>query len=101
MNPNRKTPNEEEAEATAIKALAFLSGDAELLGRFLALTGLDPSDIRAMIADPSFLVATLEFLLTDDAILLAFASNNALAPEEVLAAKARLDPMSRADTGAL
>ncbi|WP_319529034.1 DUF3572 domain-containing protein [uncultured Cohaesibacter sp.] len=99
MIANRSLPSFEEAESLAIKALGFLSSDAELMGRFLALSGLDPSDLRQVAAEPSFLAAILDFLLADDALVLAFASNNAIAPEAVVTAKARLDPMSMATTG--
>ncbi|WP_244574472.1 DUF3572 domain-containing protein [Cohaesibacter sp. ES.047] len=89
----------EEAEALAIDALGFLSSDVELMGRFLALSGLDPSDLHQVAAEPSFLAAILDFMLVDDALVLAFASNKGIAPEDIAAAKARLDPMSMATTG--
>ena len=91
--------NFEAAELIAIKALAFLSEDTELMGRFLALTGLDPADLRSVSSEPSFLAAVLDFILVDDSLVLAFASNNALAPEDVVTAKAHLDPMNMATTG--
>nr|WP_321459438.1 DUF3572 domain-containing protein [uncultured Cohaesibacter sp.] len=91
----------EAAEAIGIQALVFLSSDSELLGRFLALSGLDPSAIRDVASEPSFLAAVLDFLLSDDSLILTFANNNALAPEEVVTAKFRLDPMSMATTGSL
>ena len=99
MIKNHTVHSFESAEAIAIKALGFLSGDAELMGRFLALSGLDPSDLRAVVSEPSFLAAILDFLLSDDSLLLAFASNNGLAPEDIVTAKAHLDPMSMATTG--
>ncbi len=101
MTINRSLPNFETAEAIAIKALGFLSADPDLMGRFLALSGLDPADLREIASESSFLAAILDFLLTDDSLLLAFASNNGLTPEEVVSAKARLDPMSMATTDSL
>ena len=91
----------ETAETIAIQALGFLSSDSELLGRFLALSGLDPSAIRDVASEPSFLAAVLDFLLSDDSLILTFSSNNAIAPEDVVTAKLRLDPMSMASTGSL
>nr|WP_321525328.1 DUF3572 domain-containing protein [uncultured Cohaesibacter sp.] len=91
----------EEAETIGIKALGFLSNDPDLLGRFLALSGLDPSSLREIASEPSFLAAILDFLLSDDSLVLAFASNMTIAPEDVITAKLRLDPMSMATTGAL
>ena len=59
----------ETAETIAIQALGFLSSDSELLGRFLALSGLDPSAIRDVASEPSFLAAVLDFLLSDDSLI--------------------------------
>ncbi|MCK5549327.1 MAG: DUF3572 family protein, partial [Hyphomicrobiaceae bacterium] len=35
------------AETIAISALAFLAGDEQRLGRFLALTGIGPPELKA------------------------------------------------------
>lgn len=77
-------------EELAIAALHFLAEDAERLGRFLALTGIDPGSIRAAAGEPHFLASVLEHLLNDEALLMAFAANNRLAPEAVARAHARL-----------
>ena len=91
----------EGAESLGIQALGFLSNDSELLGRFLSLSGLEPGNIREVASEPSFLAAVLDFLLNDDSLILAFASNNAIDPQDVVAAKVKLDPMSMATTGSL
>ena len=36
-------------EALAISALLFIAAETETLSRFLALTGLDPGDVRAVV----------------------------------------------------
>jgi len=41
----------EEAEALALAALEFLSGEGERIGRFLALSGLDPGTLRKAAAE--------------------------------------------------
>jgi hypothetical protein len=89
------------AEEIAVKALTYLSQDPELLGQFLALSGMDPASLRAVINEPSFQAAMLDFLMSNDDTLLAFASNHSLTPEEILKAKITLDPMGAASTGAL
>lgn len=91
----------ERAEEIAIKALTYLSNDPELMGRFLALSGLDPAGLKDVLTEPSFLAALLDFLLTDDSLLLTFVSNFSLDPNDIVSAKAVLDPMSHASTGAL
>jgi hypothetical protein len=67
----------------AVKALIFLAADEERVSRFLALTGLDPSDIRARLGERGFQLAVLDHLAGDEALLLAFAEAEALAPEAV------------------
>jgi len=39
-----------QAEALAVRALAWMAGDAELIGRFLAMTGAGPGDLRIRAA---------------------------------------------------
>lgn len=77
-------------EATAIAALGFLAADTERLGRFLALTGLDPGSLRAAAREPHFLGSVLDHLLNDEALLLAFAANHRIQPAAVAAARQRL-----------
>ncbi|MCV6546440.1 MAG: DUF3572 domain-containing protein [Cohaesibacter sp.] len=89
------------AEDIAIKALTYLSQDPDLLGQFLALSGMAPSDLRSVISEPSFQTAMLDFLMSNDDSLLAFASNNGFTPEDIAKAKVTLDPMGSANTGAL
>ena len=101
MITNSGSITQEAAETIAIKALEYLSNDPELMGRFLALSGLDPSELRSVVGETSFLAAILDFMLNDDSLILAFASNNNLDPESIVAAKNRLDPMSMATTGTL
>ena len=50
-----KTANLEAIESQAIGILGFLASDPERLGRFLSLTGVDPTDIRSLMKDQGFL----------------------------------------------
>jgi hypothetical protein len=70
----------EEAEIIALKGLAFLANDPERLGRFLALSGVSPGDIRAAAADRYFLAGILNHLLQDESLLLTFAAGENLDP---------------------
>ena len=79
---------EEGAEALGLRALAFLAEEPERLGRFLALSGLGPDELRSRAADPALLGGVLDHLLADERLLIAFAEANGLRPEE--AARARL-----------
>lgn len=83
---------EQDAELTAINALQFLAGRAEELGRFLALSGVDPAQVRRLAEDNAFLGGVLDFLLADEALLLAFTAEAGLGPDSVAIARRRLDP---------
>jgi hypothetical protein len=81
----------EMAETIAAQGLAFLTADAHRLQRFLALTGIAPSDLKRRIGEGEVLVAGLNFLAQDESLLLTFAASHRLAPETIGAALARLD----------
>jgi hypothetical protein len=78
------------AEALARDALLWLAGRPEALGRFLAETGAGPQDLRAGARDPGFLGFVLDFLLADEALLLAFAADEGIDPAQPARARAAL-----------
>ena len=69
-----------DAESLAIQALVFLANDPELLPRFLALTGIQASDIRTAAREPGFLAGVLQFYLSHEPTLLRFCEDNGLDP---------------------
>ena len=73
----------ERAEGLAIQALAFIAGDGERLGRFLAVTGIGPAEIRAAAREPGFLAGVLEYMASDDRLIAAFAAENNLDPADI------------------
>ncbi len=75
------------AEALALQALAFIAGDEDRLGRFLAASGLGPAELRSRVADPTTLGFVLDFLLGDEAAVMAFAEDRRIDP--ALPARAR------------
>ena len=78
---------EEEARDIAVSGLSYIAADEEELSRFLAVTGVDPADIRASAGEPAFLAGVLDFFLGFEPTLLKFAETAKIAPERV--AKAR------------
>lgn len=80
----------ETAELVALRALAWLAGQEDLLGVFLGSTGASLGDVQERAADPEFLGSVLDFLLMDDDWVLGFAAENGLAPEDALAARRAL-----------
>lgn len=71
------------AETLALRALAFLAGEPERLGRFLALTGIGPDRLRAAAGTPETLAAVLDYLLADESLLLTFTSGADVKPYSV------------------
>ena len=81
----------EEAEAVAIRAVGFLAGDPDHIGRFIASTGLEPEKIPGMLADRTFLSGILDHLLADETLLFLFCEDAGLTPQTPAAARMRFD----------
>ena len=80
----------EAAELLAVDALSFLAGEPEALGRFLALTGIGPGMLRAAAGDPGFLTGVLDYFLSDEPLLVAYARHARIPETEVAAARRAL-----------
>ncbi|MCB1444259.1 MAG: DUF3572 domain-containing protein [Rhizobiaceae bacterium] len=92
MPGGRKTaaPGGEEAEAMAIRILGWLTGQPELLGRFLALTGIEAGSIRRAAAEPGFLAGLTGFVMAHEPTLMAFCAENDVKADRVSACHHRL-----------
>ncbi len=86
-NARRGPPSRDEAEAIAVRAIAHIAADEDRLGRFLALTGLEPGGLRAAAREPGFLASVLDHLAGYEPDLVAFAAEAGLPPEQVAAAR--------------
>jgi hypothetical protein len=60
------------AETLALEALAWLAADEDVLAAFLAAAGAGPAELRSRATDPEFLGFLMDFLLSDEARLVAF-----------------------------
>ena len=78
------------AEAWALNALAWVLADDGRAGRFVALTGISPEDLRARAGDPAVLDATLGFLEGHEPDLFECAKALRIAPIALIAARQRL-----------
>lgn len=78
------------AEAMALSALGFLAETPERLGRFLALSGMGPEDLRREAGSAHVQAAVLEHLLADESLLLTFAGMKGIDPATVAPAHALL-----------
>lgn len=84
------TMRQENAETLAMQALVWLAGQEEHLSRFVALTGVGPASFRQRAQDPVFLGAVLDFLMSDDATVIAFCDSEGIAYDQPRAARIAL-----------
>ncbi len=80
----------EAAEAMAVAALTYLANEPEALGGFLATTGIGPDQIRTAATDPEFLAGVLDYFLSDEPLLIAFAKSEDINPAEIQRARIAL-----------
>jgi hypothetical protein len=80
-----KTPRltEDRAEALALQVLAFVLADPKQISRFLALTGTTPQDLRSAASSRELQVATLEYLLSDEGLLVEFCREAEIDPTAI------------------
>ncbi|MDO6413862.1 DUF3572 domain-containing protein [Sphingomonas sp. BIUV-7] len=79
-----------DAPTIALRALGWILGDADRASRFLALTGLEPENLRARISEPSLHAAVVAFLAGHESDLISCAEALELAPESIQAAAREL-----------
>ena len=84
------TIGRESAETIAAQALAWVAADPETINGFLSLTGLSPGELMAQAADPRILGAVLDYLMTEDRLVMAFCDAEGLAYTVPQAARAVL-----------
>ncbi len=80
-----------DAETTALAALGWTLTDADRAARLLALTGLDPDDLRARIGERAVLAAALGFLEAHEPDLVACAEAIGATPAQLVAARTELE----------
>jgi len=71
------------AEAIALQGLAFLAEEPARFLRFLALTGLEPGEVRARAGTAPLSLAVLAHLAEDESLLLVFAASRAVPPQSI------------------
>lgn len=78
------------AEVIAVKALGWLAASDDLLPVFLGSTGASLADLRGSAGDPSFLGSVLDFVMMDDAWVVAFCDSERLPYETPMRARQSL-----------
>jgi hypothetical protein len=81
------------AEVTALRALGFLVADEDRLAGFLAASGTDDASLRAQAGSRDLAMAVLDFMLSDEALLLEFCDHESIDPRNMLRMRHILDGM--------
>lgn len=62
---------QEIAETIALQIMGWLAAEDDLLGVFLGASGADLNDMKRRAAEPEFQLAVVDFVLMDDAWVIA------------------------------
>lgn len=84
------TMTQSAAETLAAQVLAWLAQDHARIAAFLAATGTAPGSLRDRVQDPVFLLAVIDFLMSNEAMLLDCCADLDLPPETPEQARAAL-----------
>ena len=83
---DKKVNTAPEPRIIGLQALGFVAADPDLGPRFLALSGLDATTLRARALDPALLAALIDFLQARESDLIACADALALKPDTLIRA---------------
>lgn len=81
---------QESAETIGLKVLGWLAGNEELCPIFLGSSGASEADLRSGLLEPAFLGAVLDFVMMDDAWVVACCDALGLAYTDPMAARQAL-----------
>jgi len=87
----RRPETNQDAATLGLQALVWVIGDDTRRDRFLALTGIDPAELRARAGDPGFLAQLLGHLEAYEPDLIACAEALDVAPTVLVRARAELE----------
>ncbi|WP_209426585.1 DUF3572 domain-containing protein [Pararhodobacter sp. SW119] len=79
-----------QAELFAARVLGWLAEDHARIGAFLTTTGTAPGALRNVLDDPVFLLGVLDFLMSDEALLIDCCTGLETPVETPAAARAAL-----------
>jgi hypothetical protein len=91
------TKGQDSAEILALRALGWIATSEDLLPVFLGATGLAAGELQDRADEPDFLASVLDFLLMDDAWIVAFCDAEGLGYDAPLRARAALPGSAVAD----
>ena len=80
----------EAAETLALEALTYLASDERRMGALLAQAGWTLSELRAGLGDSYVLAGILDFVLSDERLVVGFCEASGCAPEAPMRARRAL-----------
>lgn len=80
-------PKRIDAQTMALQVIGWIVADMGRAERFLAMTGLDPDQLRAGVGQSAIQLAALDFLVGHEPDLLACAADLGEKPEALVAAR--------------
>lgn len=72
---------QEQASVVALEALAYIAGEEAALLRFIQFAGVSSDQLRRTAAEPETQAGVLDFVLSDESLLLAFCESCGYPPE--------------------
>jgi hypothetical protein len=82
------------SQTIALEALAYVASDEQMLGRFLALTGMDAAGLYESAAETATQAAVLDFLMRGEKDLMAFCAHSGKPASDVFWSLHALDPLA-------
>jgi hypothetical protein len=82
----------DEAETLAVAAFSAITGDEERMSRFMAISGLRSDTIREAASSPRFFAGILDYVVSDEPLLIALATELNVKPERLMGAHLALSP---------
>ena len=80
-----------DADVLGLQALVWAIGEPDRADRLIAVTGLDPDDLRARAGEPAVLAAVISYLESYEPDLVACASALGVPPQALVAAHEALE----------
>lgn len=81
---------DDQAETMALSVLGWLAAEPDLMGTFLAQSGLATDDLPTLASDRGFLAGVMDFLMAEDQRVLDVAAALGMRPEDLARAAATL-----------
>ena len=78
------------AETLGAQAFSWVADDEDRLNAFMMMTGASPADVVRNIAQAAFLGTVLDYILTEDALVIAFCDARKFPYTAVMQARAVL-----------